>query len=74
MKIIDIYEATVHLSELLDQNQPFIIIKEGKPVAQVLPYSQKTSQRIGFMPINIPQDFDSMHQDEILALFNKIDK
>ncbi|MCH4248817.1 MAG: hypothetical protein LKF82_13470 [Acinetobacter populi] len=74
MKIIDIYEATVRLSELLDQNQPFIIVKEGKLVAQVLPYSQKKSQRIGFMPINIPQDFDNMHQDEILALFDEKDK
>lgn len=70
MQIINIHEAKTHLSKLVRQGQSFIIAKSGTPVAQILLYQQKVPQRIGFMPLNIPDNFARLAEDEILAIFN----
>jgi prevent-host-death family protein len=75
MKQINIHEAKTHLSSLVDEavgGEPFIIAKSGRPQVVVYAYHAITDsqRRTGFMPdLEIPEDFDSLMSDEILALF-----
>lgn len=74
MKTVNIHEAKTHLSRLLEgvgQGEPFIIAKAGKPVAKVVPFSEKPPQRIGFMEgqFTVPDDFDTMFAEEIRSMF-----
>ena len=78
MKKINIHQAKTQLSKLVDEaskGEPFIIAKAGKPMAKVIPLDQPTGRqlrRLGFMAgqIAIPDDFDSMNQDEIERMFS----
>ncbi|MGM0646558.1 MAG: type II toxin-antitoxin system Phd/YefM family antitoxin [Thermodesulfobacteriota bacterium] len=79
METINIHEAKTHLSRLLknvQEGNPFIISKAGKPIARVTsidaPEPQQ-AQRVGFLAgqIEVPQDFDRMGEKEILALFGE---
>ena len=77
MKQINIHAAKTHLSRLVEEaaaGQPFVIAKAGKPLVQVIPYEEppeKTGPRIGFLKgqISVPDDFDSMACEEIIAMF-----
>ena len=75
MLIVNIHEAKTHLSRLLDRaakGEPFIIAKAGKPLVKVVPIdSPAAPQRLGFMrgAFTVPDDFDTMGQEEIEALF-----
>jgi prevent-host-death family protein len=75
MSTVNIHEAKTHLSKLVDQaakGEPFIIAKAGKPLVKVVPLdAPEKPRRIGFMDgeIKIPDDFDRMYEDEIVALF-----
>ncbi|MBL8551928.1 MAG: type II toxin-antitoxin system Phd/YefM family antitoxin [Hyphomonadaceae bacterium] len=76
MKTYNIHEAKTHLSRLIDQaskGEPFIIAKAGKPLVQVTPIDAppKSKSRIGFLEgkFSVPDDFDTMHQEEIIRLF-----
>jgi prevent-host-death family protein len=77
MNIINIHEAKTHLSRLVEEaakGEPFIIAKAGRPMVQVTAIEQapgKTTQRIGFMEgqFDVPDDFDTMFQDEIEKMF-----
>jgi prevent-host-death family protein len=74
MKTVNIHEAKTHLSRLLEgvgQGESFIIAKSGKPVAKVVPFSEKPPQRIGFMEgqFTVPDDFDTMFAEEIQDMF-----
>jgi antitoxin (DNA-binding transcriptional repressor) of toxin-antitoxin stability system len=74
-KIINMHDAKTHLSALVDHavaGEPFIIAKAGKP--QVICYAYvgdtQASKRTGFMPtLEIPDDFDTYLQDEIVEMF-----
>ncbi|UCI09297.1 type II toxin-antitoxin system Phd/YefM family antitoxin [Mesorhizobium sp. B1-1-8] len=78
MRIVDIHDAKIHLSHLVDQaakGEPFIIAKAGKPLVKVVSIEQPAStqiQRIGFMAgqFSVPDDFDRMGDDEIGRLFD----
>ena len=77
METVNIHEAKTHLSRLIEKavkGEPFIIAKAGKPLVTVMAIEAvpiDTSRRFGFMrgEIKVPDDFDTMGQDEIEAMF-----
>jgi prevent-host-death family protein len=74
MLTVNIHEAKTHLSRLIEaavKGEPFIIAKAGKPLVKVTAIEAPAVQRIGFMEgeFNVPDDFDTMFQDEIIAMF-----
>ena len=74
MLTVNVHDAKTHLSALLaglDDHGPFVIARAGVPVATVAP-TNVTPSRIGFMkgqPLYLPDDFDSLADDTIAALF-----
>jgi prevent-host-death family protein len=76
MRTVNMHEAKTHLSRLVDRaakGEPFIIAKAGRPLVKVVPIDAPTARkikRLGFMPgIEVPDDFDTMFQDEIEKMF-----
>jgi len=77
MHTVNIHEAKTHLSRLVEQaakGESFIIAKAGKPMVKVTPIDPPTpapKRRMGFMAgmIRVPDDFDTMFQDEIEKMF-----
>lgn len=78
MRKVNIHEAKTHLSRLVDQaakGEPFIIAKAGKPIVKVVPLDaadeQPKKRRFDFLKgkLKVPDDFDTMMQDEIEELF-----
>lgn len=76
MQTVNIHEAKTHLSSLIEKvvkGEPFIIAKAGKPLVQVirLEVPEKKKRRFGFLAgkISVPDDFDTMGQEEIERLF-----
>ena len=77
MRTVNMHEAKTHLSRLVKDaagGEPFIIAIAGKPMARVTAVAApetKAKRRLGFMngQITIPEDFDRMYSDEIVALF-----
>lgn len=77
MLAVNIHEAKTHLSRLVEDaahGKPFIIAKAGKPMVKVIPFSSVepgSERRLGFMSgeISVPDDFDSMDDGSIAALF-----
>jgi prevent-host-death family protein len=79
--IVSVYEAKSNLSKLISQakaGQPFIISNHGKPqvIVQALKddHAAVKPSRIGFLKnelagFKIPEDFNAMMQDEIIAMF-----
>ncbi|MFT4029315.1 MAG: type II toxin-antitoxin system Phd/YefM family antitoxin [Protaetiibacter sp.] len=80
MTTVNIHEAKTHLSRLLArvaEGETVIIAKAGRPVARLSPIEPEEPRlpRIGFMAgqISVPDDFDTMYEDEIAALFEGSD-
>jgi prevent-host-death family protein len=77
MRTVNIREAKAHLSRLVEgaaKGEPFIIAKRGKPLVKVVPLDASTEhevKRLGFLrgQISVPDDFDTMCQDEIEKMF-----
>lgn len=77
MRTVNIHEAKTHLSRLVAraaQGEPFIIAKSGKPLVKVVPLDTPAEgkiKRIGFLEglFTIPDDFDTMGDAEIEAMF-----
>jgi prevent-host-death family protein len=77
MRTVNIHEAKTHLSKLIEQTlaggEGFVIARAGKPVVKVVPLNQADApkSRIGFMKgrLTVPDDFDTMGQEEIEAMF-----
>ncbi len=75
MRTVNIHEAKTHLSRLVEaaaKGEPFIIAKAGKPLVKVVPIDAPAApKRLGFMrgAFTVPDDFDTMGQEEIEALF-----
>ena len=82
MQTVNIHEAKTHLSRLLAriaEGESIIIAKAGKPIAKLVPAVDADAppkRRIGFMKgeIDVPDDFDTMMQDEIEAMFYDVDE
>lgn len=70
---MNMHEAKTNLSSLVAKGESFIIAKAGKPVVVVTPYAEtkEKPQRIGFLKgeISIPDDFDTMYQEEVISMF-----
>jgi prevent-host-death family protein len=77
MRKVNIHEAKTHLSRLVEEaaaGEPFVIAKAGKPMVKVVPLdapAKRKPRRLGFLEgqFKVPDDFDRMAEDEILALF-----
>jgi prevent-host-death family protein len=77
MRTVNMPEAKTHLSRLVAQaakGDGFIIAKAGKPLVKVIALDAgegREQRRLGFLngEIGVPDDFDSMGQDEIERLF-----
>jgi prevent-host-death family protein len=78
MAKIDIREAKMHLSKLLDRvlaGEEIIIAKAGKPVARLVPIRQRRKPRVAGThagKIEIPDDFDAPLPDEFLDSFEDL--
>lgn len=81
METVNVHQAKTNLSRLLEavqQGQPFVIAKAGKPIARVTSIdatSPESVKRIGFLKgqIGVPEDFDEMGATEIAAIFGTND-
>ena len=77
-RTFNLREAKARLSRLVDEaakGEPFVIAKAGKPLVKVVPLDTPApteARRIGFLAgeIEVPDDFDMMGADEILARFS----
>lgn len=75
MKTVNMHEAKTHLSKLVEQavdGEPFVIARSGKPLVKVVKLEPSVSTRTGFLKglIDIPEDFDTMCDAEIEAMFS----
>jgi len=77
MRTINIHQAKTHLSRLVEeaaQGESFVIAKAGKPMVLVTSLQDTPAprkQRIGMLEgmYKVPDDFDTMFQDEIEKMF-----
>jgi len=77
MRTYNIHEAKTHLSRLIEmaaKGEPFVIAKAGKPMVQVTAYVPEETPRQSFIgcmkgEIQVPDDFDTMGQEEIEEMF-----
>ena len=76
MTTVNIHEAKTHLSRLIAKavaGEPFVIAKAGKPLVKVtaIDAPEALPSRIGFLKgqFTVPDDFDTMGQDEIIRMF-----
>lgn len=76
MRTVNMHEAKTHLSRLVEKaskGESFIIARAGKPLVKVtaLEDEPKPKRRLGTLDglYEIPEDFDTMFQDEIIAMF-----
>ena len=78
MKTVDVHEAKTHLSKLIDEavkGEPFVIARAGKPLVKVSAIEAAPVKRTGFLKgqVDCPDDFITMGEDEITALFSGSD-
>ena len=78
MLTVNIHDAKTQLSKLIAMavnGEPFIIAKAGKPMVKVeaiVPKESPRKSRLGGLVgkmAPIPDDFDTMFQDEIAEMF-----
>ena len=75
MRTVNIHAAKTHLSRLVEEaaaGEEIIIAKSGKPVARLCPLEEPKKRRVlGRLrgQIEVPDDFDTMCEDEIRELF-----
>jgi prevent-host-death family protein len=75
MTTVNVHEAKTHLSRLLERveaGEEVVIARAGKPVARLTTIDPaRPRARMGFMAgqFVVPDDFDTMGEDDIEALF-----
>ena len=77
MDAVSLYDAKANLSKLVDKAQKgetIVITKHGKAAAFVTPITMEgkaKTQRTAFFKgrYTVPDDFDTLAQEEIIALF-----
>jgi len=77
-KIVNMHEAKTHLSRLVAaaaRGETFVIARAGKPLVKVVPIEPVSTNNLGIMfgfakgKWTVPDDFDTLMQDEIIAMF-----
>lgn len=75
MQTISLFDAKTHLSRLVEQiasgsETEFVISRNGKPVARVVPLLTDVSKRIGIAKgkFEVPDDIDQ-HNADVAKLF-----
>ncbi len=69
MQFINIYDTKTNLSKYLEkvvENQDtYVICKNGKPIAQIVPYKPQKIRQLGLAKgkITISEDFDQLPED-----------
>lgn len=75
MQTVNVHEAKTHLSRLIAKvmaGEEVIIAKAGKPMVRLIAVEPvRQTSRLGFLKgkIVVPDDFDTMFQDEIEEMF-----
>ena len=77
MLTVNIHDAKTRLSKLIEmavKGESFIIAKAGKPMVKVTAIDAPepvAKRRLGFLEgaFNVPDDFDTMGQEEIERMF-----
>lgn len=77
MLTVNIHDAKTRLSKLIEmavKGEPFVIAKAGKPMVKVTAIDAPepaAKRRIGSLKgkISVPDDFDTMGQEEIERMF-----
>ena len=74
MQIFNIHAAKTHLSRLVDEvaaGEEIIIAKAGKPVARLVPLSEKRERPLGLLAgrLTVSDSFDDPLPDDLLDLF-----
>ncbi len=76
MKTVNMHDAKTNLSRLVAAavaGEPFIIARAGKPLVKVeaLEQPEAPDSRLGMLKgkIQVPDDFDTMFEDEIAEMF-----
>ena len=76
MKTVNMHDAKTNLSRLVAAavaGEPFIIARAGKPLVKVeaLEQPDASASRLGMLAgkIQVPDDFDTMFEDEIAEMF-----
>ena len=76
MPVVNMYEAKTNFSKLVAlalEGEEVVIAKHGRPLVKMCPVENKKAKQpiVGFMAgqFEIPEDFDTMMQDEIIAMF-----
>ena len=75
MPTVNMHEAKTNLSRLVEagaQGEQVVIAKSGRPVAKLVRVdAAEPPERLGFLvgQAHVPEDFDSMHAEEIAELF-----
>ncbi len=78
---VNIHEAKTQLSRLVEQavaGETIVIAKSGRPLVRLSALGTeqpRAPKRIGFMveAIRVPEDFDTMGQQELLDAFTRRD-
>ncbi|MBF0164622.1 MAG: type II toxin-antitoxin system Phd/YefM family antitoxin [Magnetococcales bacterium] len=78
MQTINIHETKTHLSRFVDRvatGEEIIIARAGKPVARLIsldiPQERPRTLGLGKGKFTLPDSFDSLHADEIQAMFEQ---
>jgi prevent-host-death family protein len=75
MRTINIHAAKTHLSRLVQEaaaGEEIVIAKAGRPIARLCPLAvPKPRRKLGILDgkIQLPDDFDTMCEEEIRHLF-----
>ncbi|MTW23029.1 type II toxin-antitoxin system Phd/YefM family antitoxin [Allochromatium palmeri] len=76
MQTVNIHEAKTHLSRFVDQaaaGEEILIARAGKPIARLVALESKNAQPrplgLGRGRFTLPRDFDSLHAEAILQMF-----
>ena len=77
MKQVNMHAAKTNLSALVKEaaaGDSFAIAINGKPMVKVIPFRDaEPLPRIGFMKgkISVPDNFDTMYEEEISTMFER---
>jgi prevent-host-death family protein len=68
---VNVQEAKTHLSRLLEQaaaGEDVVIARAGRPLVRLVPVEAPPPRRLGFLSMDVPDDFDDpLPEDELQA-------